>query len=649
MIISIDDRRGSRWPVPLALAVLCGIAVIGAGFMQQRALDGGIAAQEAKAGALARQAVAPTTKDLDLTKPLPHEAALQLEHGLEKGPLTGDVVLRVRIFARDGSLLFSTDPEDRVNDPRVGDADLVRAASIGATGSSVGTDQVTARGGRSASVELLQTYVQLPAGKGNPAGVVGVDQRYEPIVVASQQPWHTVQLGLAAAAGLLVVTGLLLLARRVSVKRAKAKARVAAPKEPAKDAPAPSEPTETPERRRSFRREKTSSGPPAPTDVDRVRKDAQREIQVREALEGQLEQLRTRIREQEDLAGRQVLELTQQLQVAAARVEDAEARAASTPSGVDAERLADAERRVQEASQRTDQMQTRAAAAEARVAELEERLADANRASVPPPTDERIQALERELTEARAEAADNARRAEATEAVREELEVKVARFGSRAQEQEATATALAEQLREIEAVRADLERRANDAESGGDAVRSEVAQLMAERDSLRARVAELEQAATEEPPMRTTADIEELELLASARTELADLRQQLGNAIEQARAAEERSAKLQADLLAERQGIRELADTHEIGSSSEEAPDDEPANPFPWMNANGNGNGGSPADEQPPTDEPEPAEGAEPAEDAEEAESQPADKSLRYRLAQSAARKKGLGELDLPS
>jgi hypothetical protein len=645
MIISIDDRRGSRWPVPIALAVLCGLAVFGAGLMQHRALDAGIATQETKAGVLARQAVAPTTKDLDLTKPLPHEAALELEHDLEKGPLAGDVVLRVRVFARDGRLLFSTDPDDRVNDPRVGDADMVRAASIGATTSSVGPDQVSAREGKAVSVELLQIYVQLPAGKGSPAGVVGVDQRYEPIVVASQQPWHTVQLGLEAAAGLFVVIGLLLLARRVSVKRAKAKAR--APKEPAKEAPAPSEKTETPERRRSFRKEKSASGPPEPTDADRARKDAQREIQVREALEGQLEQLRTRIREQEDLASRQVLELTQQLQVAASRVEDAESRAASTPSGIDAARLADAEHRVHEAAERTQQAQARAVAAESRVTELEERLADANRASAPPPTDERVAELERVLAEARAEAADNARRAEATEAVRDELEIKVAQFGSRAQEQEATAAALADQLREIEAVRADLERRASDAESGGDAVRSEMAQLTAERDSFRARVAELEHAAvTAEPPTRPETDIEELELLASARTELADLRQQLGHAIEQARAAEERSAKLEADLLAERQGVRELSETHGMGSTSGEEPDEEPTNPFPWMNVNGNGNGTSPTDDQPAPDEPDPSD--EP-EDPEGSEPSAPDKSLRYRLAQSAARKKGLGDLELPS
>jgi hypothetical protein len=645
MIISVDDRRGSRWPVPLVLAALCGLAVFGAGFLQQRALDAKIADQKAKAVTLARQVVAPVTKDLTLTKPLPHSAAIRLDHALEKGPLSGGAVLRVRIFAQDGTLLYSTDPDDGANGARVGDATAIRAASGGSTSSSVGTDRVSAPDGKALSAELLQIYAPLSGGKGDPPAAVGVDQRYDPIVTASQQPWHMVQQGSAAAAAILVVICLLLVARRVSVKRAANKARAPAAPKPAKDAPAPEPDASEKERRKPFRKEK-SSGPPGPTDAERARKDAQREMQVREALEGQLEQLRTRIREGEDLANRQVLELTQQLQVAAARIEDAEARAAAAPVGVDAERMAAAERQTHETAQRAEQAEARASVAEARVAELEERLADAHRSTIPPPTDERVAELERALAEARTEAADSARRAEATEAVREELETKVAQFGSRAQEQEATATALAGQLREIEAVRADLERRASEAESGGDAVRSVVAQLTAERDSLRARVTELEQAPDGERPTQAAAGIEELEQLASARAELHDLRQQLGHAIERARAAEERGAKLEADLLAERQGVRELSDPTEIDAATNDpvhdeaagdVPTDDPANPFPWMN--GNGNGAASNDGSPGGSEPEPSEDGGPQ----------GDKSLRYRLAQSAARKKGLGEIDLPS
>ena len=635
MIITVDDRRGSRWPVPLVLAAVCGLlAVFGVAFLQQRTLDAKIDDRQTRAEALVRQVVVPATKGERLTKPFRHTSEVRLVHDLEKGVLSNGDVLRVRVFAQDGTLLFSTDPNDKAGE-HVGDAASIRAAAIGSVTSSVATDGVAPPGGRSTPVEMLQTYVQYPLGKDREPAAVGVDERYQPIETASEQPWHTVGLGLEAAAAALAVVGLLLLARRVSVKRAEAKARKPAAPQPARDAPAAEPPPE--EKRRSFRKEKSSTGPPPPSEAEKAVKEARREMQVREALEGQLEQLRTRIREQEDLANRQVLELTQQLQVAAARVEEAEARAASSPAGADAERLTAAEAAVQDAARRAEQAEARASAAEGRAVELEERLADAHRSVQPPPADERVAALERALEEARAEAADHARRAEATEAVRAELETKVAQFGSRAQEQEATAAALAEQLRETEAIRADLERRASEAESGGDAVRSTVAQLTAERDALRGRVEELE--ASPAPVAQPAAGIEELEHLAAARSELLDVRQQLGNAIERARAAEERSAKLEADLLAERQGIRDLEETPAIDDAAVGSDDVEP-NPFPWLNGNGNGNGDASGNGEQPGESAEPSVG-DPAD-----EQSQGDRSLRYRLAQSAARKKGLSDLE---
>jgi hypothetical protein len=631
MIITVDDRRGSRWPVPLALAAVCGLlAIFGVAFLQQRALDAKIADHQAKATALVRQVVVPAAKDQPLTKPLPHATAARLTHDLEKDALAGGAVVRVRIFAQEGTLLFSTDPDDKVGE-HLGDAEAIRAAAVGTATSSVATDRVAPPGGKSTPVEMLQSYVQFPLGKDREPAAVSVDERYGPIEVETQQPWHTIRLGLEALAGVLLVFGLLLLARRASAKRATAKPKVPAAPTPAKDAPASEPPSG---KRRSFRKEKAASGPPVPGDAEKAVKEARREVQVREALEGQLEQLRTRIREQEDLANRQVLELTQQLQVAAARVEEAEARAASSPSGADAERLAAAELAAQDAARRAEQADARASAAGARAADLEGRLVDAQRVVQPPPTDERLAELERALESARAEATDHARRADATEAVRAELETKVAQFGSRAQEQEATATALAEQLRETDAVRADLERRASEAESGGDAVRSAVAQLTAERDSLRARVDELERQVPTPPPALPAAGIEELEQLASARSELHGVRQELGHAIERARVAEERAAKSEADLLAERQGIRELQEAPVLKEPTGEPDEGEQQNPFPWLN--GNGNGGPPADE------------AEASADDDQAGDEPpqGDRSLRYRLAQSAARKKGLSDLE---
>jgi len=616
MIIGTDDRKGSRWPLFAVLAVVCGLLIGGASFLHQSALSSKVADQESSASALVRQTVAPTTEHADLSRPLPRATTTKLRNQLRKGVLDAGVIVRVRIFAQDGTVIFSSDGADHPGATKSVDPDAVRSAAGGAATSVVGIDRVSLGGGRSSSLELLHTYVRLQGTKGKPSGAVSVDQRYQPIEAASQQPWHTAELGLAAAAVVFLMVTLLLLSRRLSVKRARTRAHsrpASPPGTPTQRGDDQAAPKPEP-KRRSFRKDKQKTSPDSKEEAERAEKNAQREIQVREALETQLEQLRTRIREQEDQAGRHVLELTQQLQVAAARVEEAEARAAA-PGGSEAgQRLAAAERFAQETGQRAREIEARAAAAEARVVELEGRLVEASQASIRPMTDDRLARLERAAEEATAAAADSARRAEATEAVRDELETKVAQFGSRAAELEATTTAVTQQLREVEAAKADLERRAHEAESGGDAVRAEMAQLTAERDALRARVAELEQ--TGDPDAMTSRREE---------PQAYELRQELARALERAQAAEERAARLEADLLAERQGVREIDE----GADLEHEPDGGPE-PIPTFRAmvpsQGDGNAIS----------------------AQNGGEQEGDKSLRFRLAQSAARKKGLGELEPP-
>jgi hypothetical protein len=106
--------------------------------------------------------------------------------------------------------------------------------------------------------------------------------------------------------------------------------------------------------------------------------------------------------------------------------------------------------------------------------------------------------------------------------------------------------------------------------------------------------------------------------------------------------AEERAAKLEADLLAERHGIRSLDEGAEPEAHTEQdhEPELDPAldpeldpefEPIPAFRSmvpspsDGNGTSGTNGD------------------------AQEGDKSLRFRLAQSAARKKGLGDLEPPS
>ena len=677
MIIGTDDRKGIKWPLFAVLVVVCALLFAGASFMQQSALTSKVKSQESKASAIVRQTVAPAVQGVSLAKPLPAATAGKLRSQLRNGVLADGVIVRVRIFAQDGTLLFSTEAAD---DPgqKPGDAGAIRSAAGGAATSVATTDRVSI-GTRSTSIELLHTYVRLQGARGKPGGAVSVDQRYAPLVAASQQPWHLVQLGLAAAAVLFLLITLLLLSRRLSVKRARSRAHSRPATPPGTSTRLLGEPTASkPEPKKwSFRKGKQAAAAgsaPSKEELERAEKEAQREIQVREALETQLEQLRTRLREQEDQAGRHVLELTQQLQVAAARVEEAEARAAAPGGGEAAQRLAAAERFAQETGQHAREVEARAAAAEARVTELEGRLVEASQASIQPVTDDRIAELERAAQEAMAAAADSARRAEATEAVRDELETKVAQFGSRAAELEATTAAATQQLREVEAAKADLERRAHEAESGGDAVRSELAQLTAERDALRARVVELEQTSAVPamaPDMRPDMRTEELEQqLASTRAELdrmdqrlrsayadaerarslqgdvdpvasrpedpqaPEVRQELARALERAQAAEERAAKLEADLLAERHGVREIDDEADLEPEPDPAFDPEPDpafEPIPAFRAMA-----PPQSDRNGTSE-------------QNGEGHEGDKSLRFRLAQSAARKKGLGDLEPPS
>ena len=109
MIIGTDDRKGIKWPLFAALVVVCALLFAGASFMQQSALTSKVNGQESKASAIVRQTVSPAIQGESLAKPLPAATAGKLRSQLRNGVLAGGVIVRVRIFAQDGTLLFSTD------------------------------------------------------------------------------------------------------------------------------------------------------------------------------------------------------------------------------------------------------------------------------------------------------------------------------------------------------------------------------------------------------------------------------------------------------------------------------------------------------------------------------------------------------------
>lgn len=508
MIGGTKVRRSSKWPLFVGLAIACAFAVALSWFLQQRALTSATAGEEGKVTAFVKQTVGPAVSGADLSKPLGSSVRQRLDQKLDKGVLASGPIVRVRVFSINGQLLYSTDAADKLGSAAFGYPDALRGAAGGALTSLVDDDSVTVKGGAQ-SLRLLRTYAPLKGAKDRTIAVVAVDQRYAPLEQAARSPWHTVQLGFAVLAVLFLGLALYGVLRRSSAKRSASRSGFGTAKKRAANEPA--------ETKRA---------------LEAAEKTAEREGQIREALEDQLEQLRAKLSEQDEATAAATRELTEQLAAATLRAEQAEAGS----SGPSANERDAAAAQVHEAVERLTQMEARALSAEAKLSKLEGQMHEMETAQAPPPQElpEDLAAMVGELSEARRSAteqqrraleqeqraldsseranaaqhraedlareseqmsarlaeleqaavdatrtaAENAQRADATEALRGELEAKLAQVGARGQELETRA--------------AELERRASEAETSGDVVRSELAELGAERDALRTRTAAVE-------------------------------------------------------------------------------------------------------------------------------------------------------------
>lgn len=510
MIGGTKVRRSSKWPLFVGLAIACAFAVALGWFLQQRALTSGTTAAEDKVTAFVKQTVGPAVSGADLSKPLASSVRQRLDQKIDKGVLASGPIVRVRVFSINGQLLYSTDAADRLGSAAFGYPDALRGAAGGALTSLVDDDSVTVKGGVQ-SIRLLRTYAPLKGAKDHTIAVVAVDQRYAPLEQAAGSPWHTVQMGFAILAVLFLGLALYGILRRSSAKRSASRSGFGTAKKRAANEPA--------ETKRA---------------LEAAEKSAEREGQIREALEDQLEQLRAKLSEQDEATAAATRELTEQLAAATRRAEQAEA---GGPGPSVTERDA-AAAQVHDAVERLTQMEARALSAEAKLSKLEGQMHEMETAAAqaPPPQElpEDLAAMVSELSEARRSAteqqrraleqeqraleaseranvaqhraedlareaeqmsarlaeleqaavdatrtaAENAQRADATEALRGELEAKLVQVGARGQELETRA--------------AELERRAAEAETSGDVVRSELAELGAERDALRGRAAAVE-------------------------------------------------------------------------------------------------------------------------------------------------------------
>jgi len=333
--------------------------------------------------------------------------------------------------------------------------------------------------------------------------------------------------------------------------------------------PSAGEPAAAKPKRSLFSRKEASvyTTEPAQPQDDKTTSALEREIAIRQALEDQLEQLRTRIQMQEVETNNATKQLVAQLESANRRAEEAETRAtggtaptvapAPTPPAIDeaAVRLQQLEREIAEARSVT-------ADAVARADTLQRQLDEASAPPVAPAPDTGAEA---KIAEAMAQLADAQQRATAAEqrssaaeqraasveSVREELEVRVAQLGTKASELEQRAT--------------ELETSLNEANAGGDAVRAEIATLTAALAAANARISELESVPA--PPVHNEQD----------QAEIARLRGELASHMERAQVAEERATTLEADLVATQRGVSALQN----GSNAAEVSETAEAKPEP--------------------------------------------------------------------
>jgi hypothetical protein len=551
-------------------------------------------------------------------------------------------VSRIRLWSTGGVLLFSTDDRDgsRETAPRE-----VRRAGKGDGSVESRLDPSRAEGG---SPTWLMTFIPVPASRDPSAAVAQVDQPYLPIESGVKDFWRTVRVATGAGAAFFVALFLLSLARRRRVT------------------PVGSAGFEGRQPRR------------VPDPDDRaLEKKLERSEEARAALEEQLGQLRTQVasagarvvgqeqafeaqlvrakdrekelegllRDAEARAARslrdaefvdgnidavsgtaggleQELALTRaELEAARSRLDELEPLVASSAARVhDAESRADkgaraADARTQEVVAKADEQARQLHVASARVAELEKFVRDAEQkmaasSDMAEQSALRIRELEGKLEGARRDAEAIARRAEEAETRRSEHAGADGDAARRAEEAERRAADLESRIQEMAAHQAQLEELARAAEERAGTARFEADEALRSKQTLESK---LEQSGAErEMPNGRVADLER---------QLVEAHQAGKRAV---RAASELRAELertQAELAIAHAGASggqvgngATADAPERAEPQEVAPPSEVAETDAALETNGQEAPEVPAEEGP---------------------------SLRFRLARSAATKKG--------
>jgi hypothetical protein len=608
------NGHGDVWKILIGLSVVCAVLVFVGGFLHRRALDAAVADRQAKSVTFVTTKVDAAAKHADLSKQLkdPESARLTKQLDLPAGT-------DLRLFSTAGAVLYTS--PGLTTFPA--DAEGLQAAAAGGQAHVVdGSDlrvyaPVNGKGAKPVAIAaVVSNYLQLRndasgpldgvrlplvglgvvllvaglllmlrSGKGSagekrapkpadqpkapkakvPSGAKGRVTGFDPVPVSSPPSVQRVETEEMPDAQREPVAEDAPAIESPEPTKARFGLRLGSkkPKDEADRAPDPQESKEPKAKRALFTRKGTAAEAASPTEVapDAAGSALDREVAIRQGLEDQLEQLRTRIQMQDVETANAKKELLAQIEAASRRADEAEARAADAGAGVVVGTVAPVEPvpapasdetalRVKQLEREVADARSVTADAVARAETLQRQLDEAQAAPTPAPGDAaKMEEAMAQLVDAQQRVSAAEQRAASVESVRDELEVRVAQLGTKAGELEQRAT--------------ELESSLNEANAGGDAVRAEIATLTAALAAANARVTELESA-----PLVPAAPSEE------DRAEVARLRGELANQMERAQAAEERVASLEADVLAAERGVSALPVEAPPDRASQTAPDE---------------------------------------------------------------------------
>jgi hypothetical protein len=222
LVRKLTSSRMSRVGWALAVVALAGAMALSFVFAYGSVGDEQRAAQARAVGDTTRKPLSELTAT-EVSKAIQGDAYKALLKDVRDHLMKDDRVLRVRIFNLNGTLVFSTDADDRIGVAQIGSPQF-RTGSSGGVASLITEPEAAVPTGLAGSSERL--YVTFAAlrlqSQAKAAAVVEVDQRYAAIEAAAYRLWRPIQL----AIGVLILVAILMLVGSLLARRAAGRFKV---------------------------------------------------------------------------------------------------------------------------------------------------------------------------------------------------------------------------------------------------------------------------------------------------------------------------------------------------------------------------------------------------------------------------------------